>query len=112
MVTATLHYIYDPLCGWCYAASPLLQAAASLPGLDMQLHAGGMMSGSRRQAVTPALREAVKMAVSKPLSKPKHKSKNSGHISRHNGKSPVSMVWIQIIDACDISGTPMIFSSA
>jgi putative protein-disulfide isomerase len=59
MVTATLHYFYDPLCGWCYAASPLLQAAARLPGLDVQLHAGGMMSGSRRQAVTPALRDYV-----------------------------------------------------
>ena len=59
MVTATLHYIYDPLCGWCYAASPLLQAAAGLPGLELQLHAGGMMSGSRRQAVTPALRDYV-----------------------------------------------------
>ncbi|MCF3992670.1 DsbA family protein, partial [Pseudomonas aeruginosa] len=23
----TLHYLYDPLCGWCYGASPLLAAA-------------------------------------------------------------------------------------
>ena len=22
-----LHYIYDPLCGWCYGAKPLVQAA-------------------------------------------------------------------------------------
>ncbi|RLR78637.1 protein-disulfide isomerase, partial [Pseudomonas aeruginosa] len=22
----TLHYLYDPLCGWCYGASPLLAA--------------------------------------------------------------------------------------
>lgn len=59
MVSSTLHYFYDPLCGWCYAASPLLQAAAALPGLSLALHAGGMMSGSRRQAVTPALRDYV-----------------------------------------------------
>lgn len=59
MVNNTLHYFYDPLCGWCYAASPLLQAAAALPGLTLALHAGGMMSGSRRQAVTPALRDYV-----------------------------------------------------
>ncbi|WP_159875281.1 DsbA family protein [Aquitalea denitrificans] len=59
MVNTTLHYFYDPLCGWCYAASPLLQAAAALPGLNLALHAGGMMSGSRRQAVTPALRDYV-----------------------------------------------------
>lgn len=25
-MAATLHYIFDPLCGWCYAASPLLRA--------------------------------------------------------------------------------------
>ncbi|HCE6900324.1 hypothetical protein [Pseudomonas aeruginosa] len=28
----TLHYLYDPLCGWCYGASPLL-AAEALDGL-------------------------------------------------------------------------------
>ena len=27
MSSATLHYIYDPLCGWCYGAKPLIQAA-------------------------------------------------------------------------------------
>jgi putative protein-disulfide isomerase len=25
-MAATLHYIFDPLCGWCYAASPLVRA--------------------------------------------------------------------------------------
>lgn len=24
---ATLHYIHDPLCGWCYGAAPLVKAA-------------------------------------------------------------------------------------
>ena len=28
-----LHAIYDPLCGWCYAAAPLLAAAREVPGL-------------------------------------------------------------------------------
>jgi hypothetical protein len=23
----TLHHIYDPLCGWCYAVAPLVRAA-------------------------------------------------------------------------------------
>ncbi|MBA4707863.1 DsbA family protein [Aquitalea aquatica] len=59
MVKATLHYFYDPLCGWCYAASPLLQAAAAQPQLSLQLHGGGMMSGVNRQSVTPALRDYV-----------------------------------------------------
>lgn len=39
-----LHYIYDPLCGWCYAAETLLETAmASGSGLyELELHAGGL----------------------------------------------------------------------
>lgn len=39
-----LHYIYDPLCGWCYAAESLLETAiASGNGLyELELHAGGL----------------------------------------------------------------------
>ncbi len=57
--TATLHYLYDPLCGWCYAAAPLVQAAQAVSGLALALHAGGMMAGAQRQPVTPALRNYV-----------------------------------------------------
>lgn len=54
----TLHYIYDPLCGWCYGAAPLISALKAR-GLPIQLHAGGMMTGARRQRVTPELRNYV-----------------------------------------------------
>jgi putative protein-disulfide isomerase len=27
----TLHYIFDPLCGWCYGAAPLVAAARTVP---------------------------------------------------------------------------------
>jgi putative protein-disulfide isomerase len=57
MATATLHYIHDPLCGWCYAAAPLLRAAREL--LPVQAHGGGMMAGAARQPVTPQLRAFV-----------------------------------------------------
>jgi len=59
MVSATLHYYYDPLCGWCYGAAPLTAAAAAIPGLRVALHAGAMMSGANRQPVTPQLRNYV-----------------------------------------------------
>lgn len=59
MVSATLHYYYDPLCGWCYGAAPLTAAAAAIPGLRVVLHAGAMMSGAGRQPVTPQLRNYV-----------------------------------------------------
>ncbi|WP_338879578.1 DsbA family protein [Achromobacter veterisilvae] len=55
----TLHYIFDPLCGWCYAAAPLVEAARALPGLGIALHGGGMMTGGNRQPVTDALRRYV-----------------------------------------------------
>ncbi|MGE8610954.1 MAG: DsbA family protein [Achromobacter veterisilvae] len=55
----TLHYVFDPLCGWCYAAAPLVEAARALPGLDIALHGGGMMTGGNRQPVTDALRRYV-----------------------------------------------------
>jgi putative protein-disulfide isomerase len=52
-----LHYLHDPLCGWCYGAAPLLRAARAL--LPVTAHGGGMMSGARRQPVTAQLRAYV-----------------------------------------------------
>lgn len=54
MTAATLHYIHDPLCGWCYGAAPLVQAAREV--LTVVPHGGGMMTGQR---VTPQLRSYV-----------------------------------------------------
>jgi len=56
----TLHYVYDPLCGWCYGAAPLLQAAATIDELNIELHAGGLWLGSRRQPMGEALRDYVR----------------------------------------------------
>ncbi len=56
---ATLHYIFDPMCGWCYAAAPLVDAARSVPGLQVAFHAGGMMTGANRRAITPQWRDYV-----------------------------------------------------
>ncbi|MFJ7796961.1 DsbA family protein [Pseudomonas sp. NPDC096950] len=53
----TLHYIYDPLCGWCYGAKPLVQAAQAV--LPVIAHGGGMMTGANRQTVSPQLRNYV-----------------------------------------------------
>lgn len=55
----TLHYVFDPLCGWCYGAAPLVAAARGVPGLDIAIHAGGMMAGPNCQAVSPELRDYV-----------------------------------------------------
>jgi len=52
-----LHYIYDPFCGWCYAAAPLARVARQV--LEVRAHGGGMMAGRNRQTVTSQLRDYV-----------------------------------------------------
>ena len=59
MANPTLHYIFDPLCGWCYGAAPLVEAARAVPDLAVALHGGGMMTGSNRRQITPEWRGYV-----------------------------------------------------
>ena len=57
MVTPRLHYVHDPLCGWCYGAAPLVKAARE--SLEVVAHGGGMLAGPRRRAVTDDWRNFV-----------------------------------------------------
>lgn len=57
MTDATLHYIHDPFCGWCYGAAPLVKAARAV--VTVRAHGGGMMAGARRQHVSAQLRDYV-----------------------------------------------------
>lgn len=56
---ATLHYIFDPLCGWCYGASPMVEVARRIPGLHVRWHSGGLFTGTRRQVVDAGLRSSL-----------------------------------------------------
>lgn len=58
-MNATLHYYFDPLCGWCHAAAPLIDAAAALPGLALAMHGGGLMSGASARRIDAGWREYV-----------------------------------------------------
>ncbi|MBA2935751.1 DsbA family protein [Sphingomonas sp. CGMCC 1.13654] len=51
MADAILHYIHDPLCGWCYAAEPLVQAVAAA-GFPLVLHGGGLWDPASRSDAT------------------------------------------------------------
>lgn len=57
MTELTLHYIYDPLCGWCYGTAPLVRAARNV--VKVVAHGGGMMAGNNRRKVSPQLRNYV-----------------------------------------------------
>jgi putative protein-disulfide isomerase len=82
-------YLFDPLCGWCYGAAPMLQRLQTVPGLAVDLAPTGLFSGGSRtmdanfaayawsndqriaklsgQAFTPAYREKVLGAVGAPF---------------------------------------------
>lgn len=58
-MNAKLHYIFDPLCGWCYAASPLLAALNERFGGELELvfHPGLLFAEPR--AIDPSYREHI-----------------------------------------------------
>ncbi|MGL4270350.1 MAG: DsbA family protein [Plesiomonas sp.] len=56
---AVLHYIYDPLCGWCYGAAPLIDVLHRMPELDICLHAGGLWVEDHRPSMGESLRDYV-----------------------------------------------------
>ena len=57
MSQTTLHYVYDPLCGWCYAVAPLIRAARKI--LPVVGHGGGRLTGARRKLISPAWHDYV-----------------------------------------------------
>lgn len=44
-----LHYLYDPLCGWCYAAEAMTEAVIGRAAgqFEVRLHAGGLFDNTR-----------------------------------------------------------------
>lgn len=56
-----LHYIFDPFCGWCYGATPLVEAALGMPGVTLALHASGMLIGPNRRVITHEMREFLQV---------------------------------------------------
>lgn len=54
-MAATLTYIHDPLCGWCYAAAPLVAAIAAepVPGLDLVLIHRALFTGANAMPHSP-----------------------------------------------------------
>jgi putative protein-disulfide isomerase len=41
----TLHYLFDPLCGWCYGAAPAVSGLLEVPGVRLELLPTGLFSG-------------------------------------------------------------------
>lgn len=60
MSTATLHYLYDPFCGWCYGAAPMITAASAIAGLEIRAHGVGMLSGDKSKMMSGEWRDFVR----------------------------------------------------
>ena len=50
----TLHYLFDPLCGWCYGASPAISALAGEPGIAVELRPTGLFAGAGARTMDDA----------------------------------------------------------
>jgi putative protein-disulfide isomerase len=44
--TVTVTYLFDPLCGWCYAAAPALKFLQAQEGVDVVLAPSGLFAGA------------------------------------------------------------------
>ena len=51
-----VHYFFDPMCGWCYGASSLIEALNNSADFELTYHPGGMMC---RQAIDPSFRQHI-----------------------------------------------------
>ncbi len=57
----TVHYFFDPMCGWCYGASPLVEVLANTPEFDIIYHPGGMIP---KRAIDSSFRQHILQADS------------------------------------------------
>ncbi|WP_282175944.1 DsbA family protein [Vibrio nereis] len=52
----TIHYFYDPMCGWCYGATPLVESIVRSDKFKVALHPGGMLPA---KTIEPAFRQHI-----------------------------------------------------
>jgi putative protein-disulfide isomerase len=56
-----VHYFFDPMCGWCYGASALIEVLANHPEFEIIYHPGGMIP---KRAIEPSFRQHILQADS------------------------------------------------
>lgn len=47
-MSATVTYLFDPLCGWCYGASPVIQQLGQQAHIQLELAPTGLFAGGGR----------------------------------------------------------------
>ncbi|MFT6984793.1 MAG: putative protein-disulfide isomerase [Psychromonas sp.] len=51
-----VHYFYDPMCGWCYGATALLETLIASANIELIYHPGGMIN---RQTIAASFKEHI-----------------------------------------------------
>ena len=46
-MSAHIHYLYDPFCGWCYGASPAIAYLSAMEGVSLEILPTAMFEGAR-----------------------------------------------------------------
>lgn len=54
-----VHYFFDPMCGWCYGATALVEILAEMPEFEIIYHPGGMIP---KRAIDPSFRQHILQA--------------------------------------------------
>lgn len=54
-MSTSLHLIADPLCGWCFGATPLVEASRKIEDLPIKLHLGGLFTAPNAKVVDTAM---------------------------------------------------------
>lgn len=57
MGTTTVTYLFDPLCGWCYGASPAIQKLGQHATLQLELAPTGLFAGTGGRTLDAAFAE-------------------------------------------------------
>ena len=56
-MSAELLFVFDPLCGWCYAAHPTLAALQAATSLPLRMLPSGIFAGANGRPMTPNFRD-------------------------------------------------------
>lgn len=80
-----LEYIFDPLCGWCYASAPALDWLAATYPQQLELLPSGLFAGEGARPITPEWAahawkndQRIALLTGQPFSEPYHQLLLSG----------------------------------
>jgi putative protein-disulfide isomerase len=102
----TLHYLFDPLCGWCYGATPTVSGLLELPGVRLELLPTGMFSGEAARPMDDAFAsyawandQRIERLTGQRFTEPyRHKVLGNRHQLFDSGPATVALTAVALTD--------------